>query len=383
MSHDLAFAADADAPLRQPAPQETGSSQPRPESAARRAVPALTIVHVAGFPTGLRLRAHHSVELKLSNGLIRLGHLVLNFSDRDVARGKSLTGSSYFGRAAVNRALLDFCAHHRPDVLLLGHAALIMPATILAIRARLPRLRVGQWNVDPLFTPANVAEFKRYLPVVDASFVTTAGAPLAALRAGGHAISFMPNPADASIERGRADLQAELPFDLFYACGNPARPPRHVCGEAWHMDDFFKMLAARLPQLRLQLAGVFGQPAVKAAAYQAALEQSALGLNISRRADHPLYSSDRIAQLAANGCLVAIERGVGYDRYFGDDAMLFFDSVDELVERLRELTAQPQQRMRMAARGRAIYLEKFNERRVAAHLLSVLWGDTDPEAMPW
>lgn len=355
----------------------------RSRTAAPLAATALTIVHVSGFPIGIRPQPHHSVELKLSNGLTRLGHLVLNFSDRDVARGKSLVGSRNFGRPAVNKALVAFCDYHRPDLLLLGHADMIAPATVSAIRDRLPRLRVGQWNVDPLFEPDNVARVQGKLPVVDVSFVSTAGTPLAALRAGGHAVSFMPNPADTSIERGRADLRADLPFDLFYACGNPGRPPRLICGQGWNMDDFFYMLTLRLPQLRMELGGILGHPIVKAAAYQAALEQSALGLNISKRADYPLYSSDRIAQLAANGCLVAIERSVGYERFFGDDAMLFFSSIDELVEGIARLAADPRTRMRMASNGRSIYLEKFNERRVAAHLLSVLWNETAPEDMPW
>jgi hypothetical protein len=344
---------------------------------------ALTVVHVSGFPTGIRPAPHHSVEQKLSNGLIRLGHLVLNFSDKDVARGKALFGSRKFGRPAANRALLEFCQHHRPDVLLLGHADVIAPDTVRAIREALPRIRIGQWNVDPLFEPDNIARIRAKLDVVDASFITTAGAPLDALRAGGWRMSFMPNPADASIERGRADLAADLPYDLFYACGNPMRPLREICGKAWDMNSFFTMLAGRLPQLRAKLAGVHGLKLIRSAAYQAALEQSAIGLNISRRADHPLYSSDRIAQLAANGCLVAIERSVGYGAYFGDDAMLFFSDIDELVERLATLIADPQKRMRMAALGRQIYLEKFNERKVAAHLLSVLFEETAPEAMTW
>jgi len=344
---------------------------------------ALTVVHVSGFPTGLRPAPHHSVEMKLSNGLVRLGNLVLNFSDKDVARGKSLFGSRKFGRAAVNRALLDFCKYHRPDVLLFGHADMILPDTVRAIREILPRIKIGQWNVDPLFEPDNVARIGTKLDVVDASFITTAGAPLEALRAGRYRISFMPNPADVSIERGRADLEAELPYDLFYACGNPMRPLREVCGKAWDMNSLFTLLTDRLPHLRTRLAGVYGEPLIKAAAYQTALQQSAIGMNISRRSDHLLYSSDRIAQLAANGCLVAIERKVGYGAYFDDDAMLFFSDIDELVDRLAVLIAEPAKRMRMATRGREIYLEKFNERKVAAHLLSVLFEETAPEAMPW
>ena len=331
----------------------------------------------------MRATPHHSVELKLSNGLTRLGHLVLNFSDRDIARGKSWTGSRKLGRRSVNTALIEFCRAHRPDILLLGHADMIEPETVAAIRAELKPLRVGQWNIDPLFEPDNLSRIRNKLSVVDVSFISTAGIPLDTVRAGGHAVSFMPNPADPSIERGRADLSNDLPYDLFYACRDPSHPRRNICGRDWNMNAFINELHTRLPRIRMKLCGVGGAPLLTSAAYQSALESSAIGLNISRRADHYLYSSDRIAQLAGNGCVVAIERSVGYGDYFGEDEMLFFSSLDELTERLGRLASDSQARMRMGAAGRTRYFEKFNERSVAAHLLAVLNGERAPEEMPW
>lgn len=344
---------------------------------------ALTIVHVSNFITGLRAGPHHSVEIKLSNGLTRLGHLVLNFAERDLARAKSWTGSRKFGKKGLNAALIDFCRVHRPDIVLFGHADMIEPATIAAIREGEGRPRVAQWNVDGLFEPDNVAKIRSKLDVVDATFVSTAGAPLEALREGRHVMSFMPNPADPSIERGRVDLNPAPAFDLFYACGDPASPLRHICGRDWNMNDFIDQLAARAPDVKMKLGGVHGAPLSIGAAYQDILEQSAIGLNLSRRPDHYLYSSDRIAQLAGNGCLVAIERKTGYGDYFGEDEMLFFGSLGDLAEKLTRLSRDPKTRMAMARAGRARYLEKFNERAVAAHLLAVLMGERAPQDMPW
>jgi hypothetical protein len=308
---------------------------------------------------------------------------VLNFSDRDVARGKSWTGSRKLGRRAANAALVDFCRAHRPDILLLGHADMIEPETIAAIRGELKHLRVGQWNVDPLFEPDNVARLRKKLAVVDVSFISTAGDHLAAMREGGHAMSFMPNPVDPSIERARVDLERNPPFDLFYGCRNPSSPLRIVCGVAWDMNDFIATLGRSLPELKMKCCGIGGAPLLVSAAYQSALASSAIGLNISRRPDHYLYSSDRIAQLAGNGCVVAIERAVGYGDYFGEDEMLFFSNLDELTEKLARLRAEPDLRMRMASVSRSRYFEKFNERNVAAHLLAVLNGARSPEEMPW
>ncbi|MBC7636751.1 MAG: glycosyltransferase family 1 protein [Acetobacteraceae bacterium] len=342
----------------------------------------LTIVHVSSFPFGLRPAFQHSVGVKLSNGLIRNGHLVLNFSDRDVARARSIFGSRRFGRRPANDALITFCNFHRPDVILLGHADVIAPETLARLRGVLPGVRIAQYNVDPLFEPDNIGRLTSKFGVVDASFVTTAGPAMRALRAGGNQVAFMANPMDASIERGRCDLVDALPHDLFYACGNPGRPLRHVCGRDWDMDDFVAMLGARLPGLRLLLGGVGGRPHLTGAAYQSALETAAIGLNISRRPDSYLYSSDRIAQMIGNGQVVMMERATGYGDIFGDDEMVFFTTLDELVDQASRLAADPARRRAIATAGRARYHALFNEQAVAADLLNILLHDADPDRIP-
>ena len=344
----------------------------------------MTVVHVSGFPFGLRDGFQHSVGMKLSNGLIRNGHLVLNFSDRDVARAKSLFGSRTLGVGPANASLLRFCRFHAPDMLLLGHADVIRPATLAAIRAALPNIRIAQYNVDPLFEPDNIRRLSSKFDVVDASFATTAGEHLAALRDGGRrVVSFMPNPVDLSIERGQNHRRDRLDYDVFYACGHPSRPLRRICGRDWDMEAFFHTLEPRLPDCRMRLGGLLGHAKLGGAAYQAALESAALGLNVSRRADHYLYSSDRVAQLAGNGLVVLMERMTGYGDLFTNDEMGFFSTFDELVDLIGGLIADPARRMRMAAAGRARYHALFNERAVAAHLCAVLFGERDPEAMPW
>ena len=57
----------------------------------------------------------------------------------------------------------------------LGHADVIEPETLVAIRRDQPSLRVVQWSVDPLFEPDNLARVRSKLPVVDATLVSTAG----------------------------------------------------------------------------------------------------------------------------------------------------------------------------------------------------------------
>ena len=106
-------------------------------------------------------------------------------------------------------------------------------------------------------------------------------------------------------------------------------------------------------------------------------------LNISRRSDQLLYSSDRLAHLAGNGLAVMIERSTGYDQLFSDDEMAFFSSFDEMVAAIDRLARDPAHRMAVAAAGRARYHDLFNERRVAQYALEVALDRLDPAAYPW
>lgn len=341
----------------------------------------LRIVHIGYAPVSLKSLNQHATGIKLCNGFIRNGHQLLALSDRDLARGFGF-GHRRLGRGPFNKMIRDYCRAHKPELLVLGHADMVDAQTIAAIRGDLPGLRVVQWNVDPLFEPDNIRRIEGKLGVVDLTLVSTAGASMAALRRPGVRVGFMPNPVDLSIERGRMDEVEAPDFDLFYACGNPARPPRHVCGRDWDMREFVAGLRARLPGLRWLTPGI-DRPFLNGAAYQEALCQAGMGLNISRRGDDFLYSSDRLAHLTGNGQLAFIERATGYDQLFGEDEMGFFSSLEELADKLARYKAEPRARMRAAAAGRARYAELFNERRVAAYIVDAAFGETRESDYPW
>ena len=343
----------------------------------------MRILHVGNFGSRAKGAFLHSVAPKLSRGMIRAGHQVVDFADRDVARAGTLFGARKLGGAHANRTLARLAHDMRPDLLVLGHADTIHAVTLAALRRAMPAMRVLQWNVDPLFEPDNIARLRGKLAVVDATLVSTAGPALLPLRRAGMRLGFLPNPVDFSIESGRADLAAVLPYDLFFACGHPSRPRRTLCGQDWDMEDFFAALRRAVPSLRTRLAGLDGQPHLAGAAYQEALGQCAAGLNASRRQDGLLYSSDRMAHMAGNGQAVLIDRATGYGTLFGPDEMGFFSSLDELAGLLRRLIAEPAQRQAMAAAGRARYHALFNETLVARYVLGVAFDTHDPADYPW
>lgn len=337
-----------------------------------------TILHVANFSDRAKGAGFAAVQYKLTNGLIRAGHNVVVFSDRDIARASTPLLSRAAGRRGANRRLLALCRTLRPDVVLLGHADIVLPQTLAEIRALLPAVRLAQWSVDPLFDAANVARLRSKMALVDWTFASTAGPLLRALAVDGGNVAFLPNPVDASIERGRAFEQPMPPWDVFYAVGSATLPRRH-CGAEMAPVDILAGLRRRLPHCRFLTPGV-GLPHQEASAH---MVPARIGLNISRRNDVRWYSSDRMAHLAGNGLVVATERASGFDALFGEDEMAFFGDGDELAALLERLLADDLLWRAVARRGWQAYGRMFDSTRVAAYMLGVLDGAVDPACFDW
>src|SRR5258706_8541524 len=101
----------------------------------------LRIVHVAEFGLSGQGRTYlGGVAAKITNGWIRAGHSVMDFSDRDIARWNGY-GHKRWGKRATNRILLDLCRSNQPDVVALGHADTIDSETLDQIRTAVPSVK--------------------------------------------------------------------------------------------------------------------------------------------------------------------------------------------------------------------------------------------------
>jgi hypothetical protein len=351
------------------------------------------IIHVSNFafkPVKVYL---HNTAMKLSNGWIRAGHHVINFSDRDIARWTGFLGIRQSGVSKANKLLIEACKNFQPDVVAFGHADTISPDTLLAIRSLLPHVKMLQWNVDwmvptghALSTDPTAANNRKKLlakqEFLDATFITTAGPVLKELSTSRHTAAFMPNPVDPSIERGRNFEIDTLPYDIFFP-SNSADDRRFHAGKWRAMGDFTSDMQKALPELSFLTPGINGMPKVFGPSYQNAICQCRMGLNISRRNDAYLYSSDRLAHLIGNGLAVCIDRATSYADIFSDDEMIFYASEQELFMRLVTLRQNDEERKRIAKNGWQRYGFLFDSRVIGQYMLDVVYGEHNPAKYSW
>jgi hypothetical protein len=312
----------------------------------------------------------YAVAPRLANGFIRSGHCVLMLNDRDCS--KEALGLRAAGGWIADRKLLKMAKDFQPDVLCLQHCDLISAETVRRVREMVPHCRVAVVFYDNIFVPKEKARLRRFLQHADFGFVTTGGQTLAEF-ADACPVAFIPNPIDVSIDNARAYAESDKAFDVFCACGHSGAADR------WTLIDKLRQLR---PELRYALFGRDKRNPLLGDGYYRAIEQSKIGLNLSRE-ERDLYGSDRMAQYLGNGILLAASRRSGYQRYFGNDEILFFDHVEELGDKIAWSVADDRRWRAMAQRARAKAAVLMDGSMVADFILRMTLGHAPPPAWPF
>lgn len=344
------------------------------------------IIHCTNFNFIKRIGCYMNIApYKISHGLVRNGHNVLDFSDRDILKVFACFGKlKQLGRKPFNKLFYEYCVDTQPDGIILGHADTITPQTLAAIRQALPNTKVLQWNVDcinPDIAQGNIDRIKSKIDFVDATIITTADKNL--LRqfdTKKHKVGFMPNPVDASIETGRA-FEIENPeWDLVF----PASPKskREFCGKPLLTSEIINKIAANVVLKNMLFSRADGVN-LTGGKYQHTFSNAAMGLSINASNHDYLYSSDRMAHLMGNGVLTFVDINTGWQDMFCKDEIAFFASEDELYQKINYYYNSPQERMAVAKKGWVKYHQLFNERLIAKYIADIMFDEFNPQDYPW
>lgn len=312
---------------------------------------------------------------KLGFAATRASHLVVEFSDRAVAR------RTLGGRGAANRRFLQTVDELRPDLILLHFADAVRNESLVEARRLSPGVTIADINIDPIDTPKNQRRLGMRTGFVDALFVTTAEPALGCYAGPGSFAAFMPNPVDSSVETGQAFEVEEPPFDLLFPATDGG--PREVGEERLTPVEAVSRLSASVPGLRVNTPGFRGFPRLRGQAYLAALNQARFGWALSRRATLPLYASDRMAHMFGSGLAVALDRRAGFGRFYAADEAVFYDDITDLAALLRASLEDNAATRDLARRGWARTWALFDSGRVLAYLLAQLFDDGGATGSEW
>lgn len=327
----------------------------------------LRVVHCANFSDKKFGAAFYATDRKISNGLIRNGHMVHDFSYRDVARHQAPLRIKQLGIDKMNNRLIDTVQATEPDLLLLGHSELVSNQTLNEIRRVQPKIKIAMWWVDPLdgFL-VNRDFFIERIDLVDDFFLTTEPQALKAflpLEKPLNRIHFIPNICDASIDTGSAFTIEKPRHDLLF-----------IGRKTGLRSDLIDFLKTQMTDINLGLYGQNKESLVQGKAYIDLLSNCRMAINFSRYNDIPLYSSDRQVHLAANGCLTFTPDTPRMKTLFSEDEMVYFADFDELKEKIFYYQAHLDEGRRIAEAGHARAHRDYQCQHVASRLIETVIG---------
>ena len=329
----------------------------------------LKILHITNFNERHNGRLFYNTGKRINNGFIRLGHSVLEFSDRDiVSYYRSL--NDFKGSKKLNKKLLEVISNYVPDVLVLGHADLIKIETLNYIKQNYPSIKMCQWFLDRMDSEwiNNKRRFLDKIDLMDISFCTTDPKSLNINKK--HKVLFMPNPVDESFEILKNYENKFFNNDVFFAMSHGVHRGILKKGKFDQRENFINKLVQITPNIRFDLYGMNNIQPIWADDYLLAISQSKIGLNLSQGKPAKYYSSDRFSQLIGNGLMVMIDEKTKIGNFFNKNEIVMYKNISDLSEKIVKYSNDYKLRNNIAKKGRLKYFKYFNSTIVSEFILN-------------
>jgi glycosyltransferase involved in cell wall biosynthesis len=319
---------------------------------------SLRILHCANFSESKYGQVFYSIDRKISNGLIRNGHFVYDFSYREIAKNLAFFKRKKLGAKKMNEKLIQTVQNIQPNLLLLGHSELVYSDTLRFIRENYPTIKIAMWWVDPFDKIDHIDE---RLPYLDAFFATTSPEYYKHKFLNKTNFYFLPNICDNSIETLKSYESDNFDYDLIFIGRKDEK-----------RKDFIEKLT-NLEKLDFKIFGdtkdnlIFGQNFLNT------ISKSRMTINYSRYNDIPLYSSDRIIQLLAQGTLVFCPRIPEFESLFSDNEIVYFNDFSDLEKKIYYFKKNDKERIEISKNACERAHKEFNSTIVTKFMLKLVF----------
>lgn len=335
---------------------------------------ALRIVHCANFSESKLGAVYYAIDRKLSNGLIRNGHFVHDFSYREIAKNSTFFKSKKFGVKKANAALLETLKNIEPDLLLMGHSELITLETLQEAKKRYPTMKIAMWWVDWIHNLNSILE---RISLLDHFFITSDPQLLDKSHIDNTLYtkcSYLPNFCDSSIDTYKAFevSNEQYQYDLvFIGRADKEREP------------FIHFLKENFSHLKLGLFGLTKDTLLSGTTYLKTIGSSKIGINYSRDNSMSMYSSDRIIHLMANGTLVFSPKILNLETIISNQEIVYFENDEDCKKKITYYLQNENERKKIAENGYHKAHKSYNSTRIAHYMLETIYSTSYQEVYEW
>ena len=214
---------------------------------------------------------------------------------------------------------------------------------------------------------------KRFIPIVNHSFITTNPAVLKFSKKNNKCIHFFMTPVDKNIECFDV-FKLKPQNDIFYAMSHGVNRATLKEGKTDNRVNFLNKLIQKIDGIKYDFYGFGKQEPIWGNEFYRSLLNSKMALNLSRGIPTKHYSSNRIASLMGNGLMVFIDKKVGMNNFFNSDEIVSYNNINDLADKIKFYKKNDKSRIRIAKKGKEKYFKLFNEVKISKYIIDKSLG---------
>ena len=218
----------------------------------------------------------------------------------------------------------------------------------------------------------NISNIQQYSEFVDHNFITTDPSVLNS-KINKSNFHFFFVPVDKNIESFDV-FKMKPKKDLFYAMSHGVNRATLKEGVEDDRINFLNKFFKKITNNKYDFYGFANKPPIWGNEFNNALVNSQMGLNLSRGKPTKYYSSNRIASIMGNGLLTFIDKRTQYNNFFSNNEMIFYNNIDDLVEKINRYKNDSKSLKRIAKNGHKKYHKFFNSNIVAKFIIDKTFG---------
>ncbi len=336
------------------------------------------ILHISNFNEKNNQRLFNiSIASKLTNGFIRNGCDVINFSYRNYL------SNNIFPK--LDKDLIEIYSNYKPDLILLGHNNILQSETLNHIKRF--NTKISLWYEDHIvdYGPnwkSNLNLIEQNHELIDNYFLTTHPSEVKS-KINKNKLSFLPIPVDENIEYLKIYENKHRYKDLFFALSHGVNFGGLRKKSNDERENFLKNLIQNGKDINFHILGINNDKPKWNYNFYKEMLICKMSLNLSRGKPLKYASSNRIASYMGNGILTFINEKVKFQEFFTNKEMVFYKDEKDLISKILNLKDDIKTINKISKKGREKYFKIFNNLIVSDYILSKTLGSSPKYKYAW
>ena len=341
---------------------------------------AFKIIHISNFD----IRSSHrlfnlSIAKKISNGLIRNGHDVIDFDYRN-------HNHKLLDKKSLDKKVIEISNNYRPNLILLGHNNCLSRDTINLIQ-KSHNTKFSLWYEDHVMKgdpnySKNLKLIEANHDLIDQYFITTSP-DIIKTKIPISKVNFLPIPVDPNIESG-CFYESTKNNDMFFALShgvNFGKLKRNSFDERSHFIN--DLIHLSKDNIKFKILGLYNEQPKWNYDFNKELMTSKTALNLSRGGPSKYSSSNRIASLMGNGILPFIHKDIKYQDFFDNDEIITYKSSKDLISKLFNIKDNDFILKKRSRNAKKRYFELFESKIVCDFMINRIFQNRSNFRYKW